>query len=278
MLRVWQTETLSQYFGMAIPGYYGSEVKFTPDDKLICVNGEMNLIWIDVEKQAIVGTTKVLSDSDGNITSFDISSDGRYLVAAECKNMKSNSSICASLDVSNAPSCKELLIYKDHEARVFSAAIHYDNIHAVTGSHSGARIWNMTTGATVFQGGFCKRLGTLLFDSGRGGSVAMVELEQKLGEGAEGVKGPANHPKEVKRYNNHTGSVTGFKFIHGETRLVTCSEDGTIRVFDVDSEKCLYSFFHHQAQQYKSIDIHPDGQILVASNRNGKTYILKMVH
>ena len=56
--------------------------------------------------------------------------------------------------------------------------------------------------------------------------------------------------------------------------------DGTIRIFDVASQKCLYAFFNHRAGRYSTaLAVSPpgtgNGVTVVAGNKNGMTYVLR---
>ena len=46
---------------------------------------------------------------------------------------------------------KQLTIFREHRARIFSGDIHRDSVTAVTSGHSGTRVWNMETGETLHQ-------------------------------------------------------------------------------------------------------------------------------
>ena len=44
---------------------------------------------------------------------------------------------------------------------------------------------------------------------------------------------------------------------NSETHLLSASDSGVIRLFDIKSEKCIYAFFNHRAEQYKCLAVCP---------------------
>ena len=56
---------------------------------------------------------------------------------------------------------------------------------------------------------------------------------------------------------------------------MTSSDDGTIRVFDLKSGHCLYTFFNHRAQNMTCMAMHPQMNFVVAGNNNSLLYLLK---
>ena len=81
----------------------------------------------------------------------------------------------------------------------------------------------------------------------------------------------------VKEFNGHKDKPTEVVFVQQDDRmlLMTSSKDGTIRVFDFETEECLYVFFNHRAQQMGCMALHHSQKFVVAGNKNCLLYLLK---
>ena len=60
----------------------------------------------------------------------------------------------------------------------------------------------------------------------------------------------------------------------GCDQVITCSGDGTVRIWDMDSGECLYTFFNHRSQNMKTVDVNRAGDMVLSPNSNGMLYIL----
>ena len=112
--------------------------------------------------------------------------------------------------------------------------------------------------------------------------------------------------EDVSAFRGHTDQVVAAAFLgkkendvngvndkdddgdddNDESLVLTASEDGALRLFDVASEKCVYAFFNHRAQQYKCLawkqrtvagSAVPE-IVVVAGNANGMIYVLSTKH
>src|SRR5262249_23119589 len=64
--------------------------------------------------------------------------------------------------------------------------------------------------------------------------------------------------KAVRTYSGHEGNVRGFAFSPDSRRIVSASDDRSIRLWSVDSERELTTF-HGHASQVTSVAFAPDG-------------------
>ena len=175
--------------------------------------------------------------------------------------------MAVSLDIATSDSIRAL-----HEvspgARVFSSAFHQDGIRAYVAGHSGGLCWNVETGEILFRSD-CGCFSVLfvgdflVYDSGD--ALKMNELNQSC-TGLE---------EDSTEFLGHSERVVDQCVTPDGTHLITCSGDATVRVFELQSAKCVYSFFNHRAQQYRSVAVHPKGNLVLAANRNSMVYFLE---
>ena len=70
-----------------------------------------------------------------------------------------------------------------------------------------------------------------------------------------------------------SGTGRAFILYDNNTRLITGSEDNSIRVHDVSTGETLYTFFHPSSEGFTCFAVH--GDIVCAGNNNGKVYVFK---
>ena len=257
---------------------------FTPNGEFLAVlheedDEQTKVKWIDIRTGDIVASFTVPNNKDeydswdGSTTSLCISNDGSKLLLTECRNNNDWESVAMSVECSDVNTCHVLVTYKDHQARVFSSSIHPNSFIAATGSHSGARIWNLTTGQTLasFEEGcfFISFHGQYLLRDADKGYITFTELlfdDQFLS--TTSVK------EDAKIFPNGNG-MKGMAIVCSRDKLLTCSPDGNLRIFDINTEECMYRFHHHQAQGYNFIALNPKETIILASNANFMTFILR---
>jgi WD40 repeat protein len=156
---------------------------------------------------------------------------------------------------------------------VFSSSIHPNSLIAATGSHSGSRVWNLTTGQTLasFEEGcfFISFHGQYLIRDTSNGSISFTELLFD-----DQFTSTTSIKEDTKIFSNGN-RMKGTAIVCSREKLLTCSEDGNLRIFDINTEECLYSFHHHQAQGYNYMALHPNETSILASNDNFMTFILR---
>ena len=79
------------------------------------------------------------------------------------------------------------------------------------------------------------------------------------------------------RYTDHTDTAKHAVLIKNEREILSCSEDGTVRIFDMQSGDCVYGFFNHRSQDFKHVAVNTKGDRVIAANTNGMLYILHPV-
>lgn len=82
---------------------------------------------------------------------------------------------------------------------------------------------------------------------------------------------------ELCRYTAHEGAVKHGVLIKNESQLLSASHDGSLRIFCVDSGKCIYAFFNHRSQAFNHVATTSDGSRVIGANTNGMLYILHPV-
>ena len=58
-------------------------------------------------------------------------------------------------------------------------------------------------------------------------------------------------------------------------QLLTCSDDGTLRVFDIETAECMYTFANDRAVQFSCVAVSSSEELILAANKNGMLYLLK---
>ena len=70
-------------------------------------------------------------------------------------------------------------------------------------------------------------------------------------------------------------TVNSGTFTNSDKHLITAADDGNVRLFDVQSGECLYTFFNHRSENVKCVAaMNSTGSMVIAANTNNMLYIL----
>ena len=76
-------------------------------------------------------------------------------------------------------------------------------------------------------------------------------------------------------YRGHSGDqVNRAAFTNSNKHMITAGDDGSLHLFDIESGDCLYGFFNHRSEDFKSVAVNKTGSMVLAPNTNGMLYIL----
>jgi len=70
------------------------------------------------------------------------------------------------------------------------------------------------------------------------------------------------------RYYGHQGKVTGVKFGTATGPILSAGEDGTLRVWDMNTGAELHCWSAHQGQ-VRCVAVSPDGQSILSGGEDG---------
>ena len=59
-----------------------------------------------------------------------------------------------------------------------------------------------------------------------------------------------------------------------DNHIISSSADGTVKIWDLGTGECCYTFFNHRSQCMPSVDVNAAGDMVLAPNTNGMLYIL----
>lgn len=280
-VRVWSAMTCLTRASASFDGFYRSRgVIYDEIDAVLCT-GRMDVTVFSLTDLSILHTFTALDSDDGSTTAMALSADFDKLLVTECRNCNSELSVAKVFDISNYKdkSFEQTTIttYTEPSARLFSCDIHPDNKLAVTGGHAGAHVWEMTSGNTLhhiesgcFHVEFVVR-GTT------GVNVLYTANNQCLIRDFE-------RDEDISTFKGHTDGVVKAQFLNDGHHLLTASEDGTLRMFEVATGECVYAFVNHRAQQFTALAVQPQagggggGGMVVAGNNNQMLYVLRTVH
>lgn len=71
--------------------------------------------------------------------------------------------------------------------------------------------------------------------------------------------------KRFKKISGHLTSVYSVNFPPGDTKLISCSRDTTIRIWDFNGSKEI-AMIKTEGRGLASVDISPDGKSLIANS------------
>jgi len=241
-------------------------IVFSPDDKLVASAGQ-----------------------DGQVKIWDTAKCAKLAVSAELAkkaqpehNVKAHAG--GAYGVAFSPDGKQLASAGADGAIRFWNPNSGEQLFALTGMHKGGAraVAFGTDGQAIVSGGMDKTV--KIIDAKPGGkvlktlnhpapvfTVAVNSSGQYIASGTGPVDAQAHvivwdweSGKEVVDLKGHTDIVHGVLFHPTEERLVSCSKDTTIRVWDLQKKEELYEDKHRDA--VTSISFTGDGRILASAS------------
>lgn len=193
-----------------------------------------------------------LSLNSGGITGISLSSEGRLLAAS----LEDNTVIVWNLEERRRQSIINT------ECKVYSVAMTADGKTVVCGTDLYVYVFSSASGQLEFrQSGVRGKVKSLAI-SGDGQLVAAG------GEASSGVVvWKLKSGREILRLVGHTEPVTAVTFAQNGKRVVTCSADRSIRIWNVESGVELAS--HWVPEVVDSLAVSHDGRTIVCGNREG---------
>ncbi|XP_063691864.1 uncharacterized protein LOC134824088 isoform X1 [Bolinopsis microptera] len=264
-IRKWNAKSLELLISKEFDGFHRTKGFLTCDEKWVYGSGRVGVTRFSFEDLNVGGYLEVLPDPDGSLSDFSVTRDESKLLVTECKNMKLDSSYAFVYDISDFDAAEEINKYDKYGGRMFACDTHSDNMRGVVSGHNGTHVFTLTT---------CE----VLFSIPRGcWWVCFMELSDRLAysAGDSVYVCDVESGEDVLKLEGHKEDVNGGALVRGETEIYTSSADGTIKLFDLEKEECIYTFFNHRARQYTKVGASPCGEKVAVGNENGMLYVLK---
>ncbi len=235
-----------------------SSVVFSPNGRLIISgSGDKTIrIWDALNAQEI----SVFRGHEGSVESIAFSPDGRRIV--------SGSGDCTAR-IWNVLSGTELYVLRGHTDTVRSVAFSPDGSRIVSGSNDyTTRIWSVESGAEL-----CKFHGS---NNAEDNAPLTMEAQLFLNHIKEKVlKLDVNSDLGLRLFRRLSGYEHGMNsvaFSPNGRHIVSCSNDKTVRVWDVDSGAELQILRSHQ-DRVQCVAYSPDGRWILSGSYD-KTLLL----
>lgn len=264
-------------------------------------SNSQNLLWIidlnDLEK------IYSLSGHQGKITAYCVSPDGNYIAtASEDKSLRiwriSDGTCCKIIDIDNVAS---IILFHPDGKNVITASNFWSEDHSIkkwnieSGICTNLAIPKEDVNSLIYN----PKGDVLLSASGweaKGYDIAEKYIKRiKLNSGnikfstvyqnknayaifsvdnqyfAEAI-GTTNEIRIwsvelgqcIKTFQGHSDRITCLLFHPNEECIISASEDGTIRIWNIDSEECLLLIDNYYS--ISCVDLSPDGQSIVSSS------------
>ncbi len=223
-----------------------TSLQFMPDQSSLVLLGDGGLSIIDVQNEI----TEHSLPMSGQVTSFDVSPDGRFLAAA-------GKNAVIVYDVSSIDSPFHLSTWgMINDAVVFS----YDGQRVIHGDNSGQlRVWK--NDGTEIDAGFRAHDASVSCASVSpdGNKIATADVNGvvKIWE--------ARRLRELTTLRGHRSVVDRMSFAPDGQQLTTVSRDGTIRAWDLREDAYVTRMPRRQIPH--GVAISPDGETVVAATK-----------
>jgi len=266
-LRVYDTISYALKLSEETCDHYTQCGAIHPDGKhVVVISDETHVAWYQLSDLEMVSNHQVLPTDDGSITCLAIDKAATKLLVTESRNHSDELSIAKVLDISDVNTFKDGLLISDYGAGLFSCAISNDGRLGCISGHSGTRVFDLENGDVKYS--FNRGCDFVKFYSK---SDHLLYLNESSFYTYDPTTG-----QDVKCYKGCEGADGKTAvFLHDESHIMALFSDGSLRMYDVESEENVYGFFNHRAQDYTSLAVHKSEKIFLAANENSMVYILK---
>ena len=238
---------------------------FNPDGSLLASGGyRVVKLW----KKSLGSVAKKIA-LPAAVTSLSLNADRSVLAVVTANN---------SASLFKMPAGSKLVDLKGHTGVIKGLAFTPDRTKVVTSSaDQSLRVWNAADGKqistmktpAVINTLTVSKDGTQVIAGGANNIIYVWPIAIPAPKAAPkaGEKVPAT-PAALVEFKGHSKPVTSVKLVlPAGTQLVSGSEDGTIRVWDLKGKKQIRSINH--AAPVTAVDISPDAKNLVSVSVNG---------
>ncbi|MEO1429138.1 MAG: NB-ARC domain-containing protein [Cyanobacteria bacterium J06633_8] len=208
----------------------------------------------------------VFSDTMSSLVSVSFSHDGKYFATGV---------INGEVRLWQAEDIKLLDILKGHNVWVWTFAFSPNNKILASGSaDSTIKLWDIDRGkclltlednSKVYSVAFDMD-GKLLASSSEDRTIKIWDIKdiENIENDEYQKKLNIKTDKYQKKLTGHSGSVWSVAFHPKKKNIIASSSaDGSIKLWDIDNEKCLHTLTEHKEDVY-AIDFHPQGELLVS--------------
>ena len=270
------------------------------------VSDNLNLTIWDIEKErqlhCLTGHSKPINDitlaTDGKMA-VSVSSDHTLkvwdIVNGKClKNLRSKTiltKVILTSDGKQAVSAsddytlkiwdlvteKYLFILKGHEQDIQTLALDADEKLIITASNDRSlKIWQIQSGECIstLKGHTNKITALALFrdrkwaiSGSQDKTLKIWDIEAGINQSAFGEEQPETHLVE-----RHTRPINSLTLIPGEEKVISVSQDNNLKIWDIESGKCLQTLEGHK-KPVNAVAVTPDGKRAISGGGDGTLII-----
>ena len=230
--------------------YAVGQMAFSSDGQIIATGGcgvrskEAWKTWVRVWDVATGEMLMEFKEMQNAVSAVAISPDSRYLIAVG-GDQGNQPNLPEPIRIWDLDAKRLVAEFDGHDRWVRDVAFAPDGKHFATVSN-GVKVWNLQE---------C--------------IARSIRHEAATEHDSNGVASLS----EVRRFDGHTDIIHDVLFLNHGTRAVSASEDGTIRVWDVQSGRELQSFSDDAALVPRNLAVSPDGLLLASTHRRSGVHI-----
>lgn len=233
--------------------YAVGQMAFSSDGQLIATGGcgvlskEAWKTWVRVWDVASGEMLMEFKEPQNAVSAVAFSPDARYLIAVG-GDQGNQPNLPEPIRIWDLDAERLVAEFDGHDRWVRDVAFAPDGKHFATVSN-GVKVWNLEE------------------------CIAQSNLKEAATERNSDGDAALN---EVRQFDGHTDIIHDVLFLNHGTQAVSASEDGTIRVWDVQSGRELRSFSDDSALPPRNLAVSPDGMLLASTHRRSGVHLWDM--
>jgi WD40 repeat protein len=267
--RLWSLDDRKLIREIPYGGTYVNSVAISPDGTLLATGGSDRDGFVKLWDVGTGALRKALKGHSDAVTSVTFSSDGKRLLSG---------SYDKTARLWNVDTGEATQTFQGHTWWVWSAGFSPDERSIVTaGQDRTVRVWPIATGRAgppftghdgpVYAAAFSPD-GKHVATGGYDNQILLYKPDDLRPFDYEKLSsGETNPPPSFRAFKGHTGPVRAVRFSPDGTRLLSGSDDHTIRVWDVESGDLLKTLRGH-AGWVRSCEFTPDGHWIVSGSHD----------
>ncbi|MDY7012229.1 MAG: WD40 repeat domain-containing protein [Cyanobacteriota bacterium] len=233
---------------------------FSPDSQYLVSGGSRNDGYLHVWSMETGEEVDKFRAQQTSILAMAMSPDGKTVAT---------SGDDALLNLWQWQDLEENYLFLDTENNILSMLVTPDSQVLISSGLDGIRLWDLRTQKPIYTlVRFDNHIHSMAIDPRDGYTLLTGGLKGELRVWNVRRGGPVGRIAVYRDGTAHRGKIGTLVFTPDGRRFISGSDDRTVKVWDANSNRLLYTLTGHTGR-ITAIAVHPNGQFLASASRDG---------